>query len=121
MSPSSMMTVPLVPVISSCWAKPGYAAVLATIAPSAPEVKAEQGESGVLGLHPVAAGGGHRRHLGDRAHAPAQQVDVVDALVEERLAVDGASLTSHWYYSSVLLPLSREGLCIVHDHFSDFA
>ena len=36
--PSSITTVPSVPLISSRWAKPGKTAVLATIVPTAPEL-----------------------------------------------------------------------------------
>src|SRR6185437_9449579 len=46
-------------------------------------------QRGVLNLDLVRLGGADRGDLGYRAHAPAQQVHVVDALVHQRAAVHG--------------------------------
>ena len=49
----------------------------------------DDGQRGVLDLDLVRLGGADRGDLGYRAHAPAQQVHVVDALVHQRAAVHG--------------------------------
>ena len=84
-----MTTVPSVPVISSRWAEPGKAAVRRNDRAERAGREGQHGQRDVLGLHAVRAGRGPGGDLGDRAHAPAEQVGIVDALVEQRSAVQG--------------------------------